>query len=117
MLRIAEDVLQPARFHDLAVIHHHDLLGDVGDDAQIMRDDQNRHPQFRLQVNDLLQYLGLNCHIQSSGRLVGDQQRRMADQGHGDHRPLAQPAGKFERVRSQRPGRVRKADHMQHFAG
>jgi hypothetical protein len=28
-------------------------IGDVGDDTQIMGDDQHGHPKFRLQINDL----------------------------------------------------------------
>ena len=45
-----------------------------------------------------LQDLRLDRDVERRRRLVGDQQRRAADQRHGDHRALAQAAGKLERI-------------------
>ena len=47
---------------------------------------------------DQLQDLRLDGDVERGGRLVGDQQRRPADQRHRDHRALAQAAGKLERI-------------------
>ncbi len=44
------------------------------------------------------QNLGLDGHIQRRGRLVGDQQPRVAGEGHGDHGALAHAAGKLVRI-------------------
>ena len=57
----------------------------------------------------------LNGHVQRGRRLVRDQQSGAADQGHGDHRPLAQPAGQFERIGAQCLGRIGETDQPQHF--
>ena len=107
--RIAEDVLQAARLHDLAAIHHHDLLGDIRHDAQIVGDHQHSHAQFGLQIPDQLEDLRLHRHVQRGGGLVGDQKCRAADQGHCDHRPLAQATGQLEGVGLERPLRIGKA--------
>ena len=42
--------------------------------------------------------LGLNRYIQGGGRLIGNQELWMVDQGHGNHDPLALPAGKLMRI-------------------
>ncbi len=49
MLRTAKDVFERAAFDDLAAIHDDDLFGDVGDDAEIVGDQQHRHAEFVLQ--------------------------------------------------------------------
>ena len=114
MLRIAEDVVQVARFDDLAAIHHHHVVGDVGDHPEIVGDHQQRHAQLGLQVLHEAQDLGLDGDVERGGRLVGDQQRRPADQRHRDHRPLAQAARQLERISAQRPLGIGEADHAQH---
>ena len=50
-----------------------------------------------------LQDLRLDGDVERGGRLVGDQQRRPADQRHGDHRPLAQPARQLEGIALRAP--------------
>ncbi len=92
MLRRLEQILHGAGFHDLAVIHDDDLVGDVGDHAQVVRDQQQRHLQFLLQIDHQFQDLRLDGDIQRGGRFIGDQQGRPADQRHRDHRALAQAA-------------------------
>ena len=99
---VAKDIVQAAAFHHLAVVHHDHLVGDVGDDAQVVRDDQHGHVELALKIVHQLQDLRLYRDVQRRRRLVGDQQRRAADQGHGDHRPLAQAAGELERIDAKR---------------
>ncbi len=81
-----------AGFHDLAVIDHDHLVGHVGDDAEIVGDEQHRHAELVLQVAQQLQDLRLDRHVERGRRLVGDQKRRLADQRHRDHRALAHAA-------------------------
>ena len=114
MLRIAENVVQVARFDDLAAIHDDHVVGHVRDHAEIVGDHQQRHAQLGLQVLHEAQDLGLDGDVQRGGGLVGDQQRRPADQRHRDHRALAQAARELERIGAQRPLRVGKAHHAQH---
>ena len=115
MGRRIEDILQRAAFHDLAVVHDHDFLRQVGDHAQVMGDDNNRHIEFLLQILQQLQDLCLDRNVQGGRWLVRDQQRRPADQGHSDHGPLPQAPGKLERVRLQGFCRIGKSDELQHL--
>ena len=48
-----------------------------------------------LMADEHLEHLGLHGHVERGGRLVGDQQLRVAGDGHGDHRPLAHAAGEL----------------------
>ena len=92
LLRIAEDVADRARLHDAAAIHHHDLGGHVRHDAKVVRDQEHRHAELALKVADELQNLRLDRDVERRGRLIGDQERRPADEGRGDHGALAQAA-------------------------
>ena len=117
MLRVGGNVVQVARLDHLAAIHHDHVVGDVGDHAEIVRDHQQRHAELFLQVLHEAQDLGLDGDVERGGRLVGDQQRRPADQRHGDHGALAQAAGQLERIGAQRALGIGEADHAQHVAG
>ena len=68
----------------------------------------------RLEVGEQVQDLRLHGDVQRGGRLVGDQQRRVVDQGHRDHRPLAHAAGELVRVLVEAARRLRDADPVQH---
>ncbi len=117
MLRLVEDVPQRAALHDRAVVGDHHLLGDVGDDAQVVGDDQHRHVQLGLQVLDDFQDLRLDGDVQRGARFVGDQQGGAAHQRHGDHRPLAHAAGKLVRVFADPLCRFGNSDGIQKVAG
>ena len=76
---------------DLARVHHRDAIGDARDDAEIVRDQDERHPELALQRLQQVQDLRLDRDVERGGRLVGDDQRRLAHQRHRDHHALAQP--------------------------
>ncbi len=59
--------------------------------------------------------LGLDRHVERRGRLVGDQQLRVAGERHGDHRPLPHAAGELVRVVVDAFFRRRDADLVEHF--
>ena len=50
MLRIVEDRRPRRAFHHAAGVHHRDLVGHFGDDAKIVRDQDDRHAGLLLQV-------------------------------------------------------------------
>ena len=62
----------------LAQVHDHHLVGHLGDHAQVVGDEHDRHAQVALQLLHQLQDLRLGGHIQGGGRLVGDQQAGLA---------------------------------------
>ena len=51
-------------FDDGAMLHHHDPIGDLGDDTEIVRDEQNSRPLSNLQFADELQDLGLRGDVE-----------------------------------------------------
>ena len=99
---------------DLARVHHRHLMCDARHHAKVVRDQQHRQPQIALQLGKQAQDLRLHRDVERGGRLVGDQQLRLAQQRHGDHHALAQPAGQLVRELAQ-PHRCRAdADPRQH---
>jgi hypothetical protein len=57
----------------------------------------------------------MSWRIERGGRLVGDQQRRPADECRGDHRALAQSARELEGIRVLRLDRIGEAHQAQHL--
>ena len=73
-------------------------VGDARDDAEIVRDQHQRHAELALQLGQQVQDLRLDGHVERGGRLVGDDQLGPAHQRHGDHHALAQAAGELVRI-------------------
>ena len=79
----------------------------------------HRHAGFLLQLLHQAQHLRLGGHVKRGCRLIGDQQVRLGDHGHGDHRALAHAAREFKRIGAPSALRVGKADALetlQHLA-
>ena len=98
VLGIGKQVGHIGALDDLAGVHHQHLVGDLGDHAEIVGDDQDRHAEPALQVAQEVENLGLDGDVERGRRLVGDQQRRLARQRHGDHDALAHAARQVVRI-------------------
>ena len=61
--------------------------------------------------------LRLNRHVQSRGRLVGDQQLGLAGERHGDHHPLPHTAAQFMGIAIRQRLRRRQTDQLQDMLG
>ncbi len=61
------------------------------------------------------QHLRLDRHVERGGRLVRDQQARIAGQRHRDHHALAHAAGELVRIGVDARRRIRNADEPQHL--
>ena len=92
VLRTPQHILGRPLFDDAALPHDDDAMGDVRDDAEIMRDEQDAGAAPRPQLGDQLEDLRLRGDVEGGRRLVRDQQRRIEDERAGDHRALALPA-------------------------
>ncbi len=75
------------------------------------------HAVALLEPLDEVEDLGLGGDVERRGRLVGDQQRRIAGERHGDHGALAHAAGIFERVAVDRPLGIGNLDLAEQFDG
>ena len=98
MPRRGEDVALRAALHELSRIHHHDAVGDLGHDAHVVGDEDDGRTVVTPELFDQAQDLGLDGHVEGRGRLVGDEQRRVAGERHGDHGSLAHPARQLVRI-------------------
>ena len=68
-----EDGVDGAHLDDPAVAHDRDLVGDLGDDAHVVGDEQHRHVVRDLQALDEIEDRGLGRDVERGRRLVGDQ--------------------------------------------
>ena len=102
-------------FHHPPGVHDRDPVGAAGDDAQVVGDQDDRHPQPAAQVVDQLQDLLGDGDVQRGGRLVGDQQLGLAGQRHGDHHALPHAAGQLVRVAGHPLGGAGHADQPEHL--
>ena len=66
-------------------------MGCLGDDAEVVRDQDDRGAYPLLQVAQELEDLGLDSDVQRRGWLVGDQDLGVARQRYGYDDPLAHP--------------------------
>jgi hypothetical protein len=100
---------------DPAGIHHHDLVTGLGDHAEIVGDEQDRHPELALQRAEQIEDLGLDRDVERGGRLVGDQQVRLARERHRDHHALAHPARQLVGIGIDALVGRRDADQPEHL--
>ena len=98
MLRIVEDRGTRRALHHAAGVHHRDLVGHLGDDAEVVGDQDDRHAGLLLQFAQQVEDLRLHRDVERGGGFVGDQQVGLAGQRHGDHHALAHAAGHLVRV-------------------
>ncbi len=98
LARAPEDLADRAFLDDPAAIHHHHAVGHLRDDRHVVGDEQHRHAVLALQAVDQGEDFGLDRDVERGGRLVGDQQPRLAGHRHGDDDALAHAAGKLMRI-------------------
>jgi len=89
-------------------------MGDLGDDAQIVGDKQDRHAELLLQSPQQVEDLCLDGDVEGGRRFVGDQQRRGAGKRHRHHDPLAHAARHLVRIVVESVGGVRNLRVPEH---
>ena len=104
--RLGEEAFARGFLDDFPGVHHADALRHLRHHAQIVRDQQHPHATLGLQAAQEIENLRLNGHVKRGGRLVGNQQARLAGQCHGDHHPLLHATGKLERIFAQASWRI-----------
>jgi hypothetical protein len=76
------------RFDDRAGVHDEHTVRPRRDDAEIVRDEDDRHLEVAAKCIDEVEDLRLDRHVERGRRLVGDQQLRAAGERHRDHHAL-----------------------------
>ena len=96
--RVLEDVAGRALLDQPPGVEHADAVAHVGDDAEVVADEEHARAELLAQVRDEVEHLGLHGGVEARGRLVEDQQRRVRGQRHGDHDALQHAARELVRV-------------------
>ena len=104
-------------FHKLSLTHDKHAVGDLPDNAEVMRDEQHRQAFGALQIGQKVEDLGFDGDVERRCRLVGDQHVGIVGKRHGDHHPLALAAGQFVRIAGKPCLRPRNADPVQQVEG
>ncbi len=98
---------------DAGGVHDDDVVGDLGDDAEVVGDHDDRAAELVLQALHQVEDLRLGGHVERRGRLVGDQQVGVVDERHRDHHALAHAARELVRVVVDALLGARDADRLQ----
>ena len=90
MVRAVEHVVGVADLHDPTEVHHGDAVGEVSDHTEVVADEQVARALLGLQLRQQVEDCGLHGYIERTGRLVGDDDARVAGKGAGDCDALLQ---------------------------
>ena len=110
---LANSVARGRLLDDLAGVHHRDLVGATGDDAEVVGDEDHRHVALALLVGEQVEDLRLHGDVERGGGLVGEEQLRAAGQRDGDGDALAHAAGELVRVLVEAPLGLGDADGVE----
>ena len=94
----AQHLFGAAKLHQIAAIHHRHLVGNVGDHAHVVGHQHAAHLTLFAEGADELEDLILDGDVERRGRLVGDDEFRIAGEGDGNDHPLAHAAGELVRI-------------------
>ncbi len=110
---LAEHVAGGAGLDDLAGVHDDDAIRHLGDQEEIMADQEQAHGRFALDGSEPIEDLGLDGDIERRGRLIGHEQLGLGCERHGNHHALLHAAGQVVRIVAQAPFGRGDADSME----
>ena len=113
VLRMREQLVHRRLLGLAPRVHDDDAVGDVGDDAEVVRDEDDRRAEPLADVAHEVEDPRLDRHVERRRRLVGDQDLRVAGERDRDHHALAHPARELVRVLVDPAGRRRDADEVE----
>ena len=113
MLRIREDLLGGGGLNDVTGVHNLHAVGHTGHHTHGVGDHHHTGTGFALEVAHQVQNLGLNGHVQSSCRLIGDEKLRVTRERHSDHHSLTHTTRELVRVLIHASFCIRNTNHLQ----
>ena len=81
---IVEQLAPRRDFDDAPVVHDRHAVGDVFDDGEVVRDEQHRQAELRLQILQEIEDLRLHGDVEGRHRLVANDKLGTQDQRAGD---------------------------------
>ena len=113
MPRCGEQVVDPCLFDDLAGVHHHHPIGELGHHPEVVGDDDHRDVTIPVERPKQIEDLRLDRHVECGGGLVGDEHFGFQRQRHRDHHALPHAAGEFVRLIPNAPLRIGDPHHAE----
>ena len=113
--RIAEELRRRRLLAHLAIAHHHHVVGDLAHEREVVGDEEHRHLVALLEGGHEIHDLALYGDVERGGRLIGNQQLRLAGDRHRDHHALLLAAGELERIGVKPPLGLGDTDLHQQF--
>lgn len=95
VLRAVKDDISGSVFHDLAGIHHGDVIGEVAHYREVVGNKEHGQIQFVAQFEEKIENLGLDGNVQSGYRFIREHQFRFGCEGAGDGNPLSLTTREF----------------------
>jgi len=83
--------------HDLPGVEHHDAVAQLGDQREVVGDEEHGHAALVAQLPQQLDDFRLDGDVERGRGLVGHEQLRVARHGDGDHDPLQHAARQLGR--------------------
>ena len=111
--RVVEDLVDARELDHAAGVHDDDPVGELGDQAEVVRDEDGRGVRLLLRRPEHLHDLRLDRDVERRRRLVGDEDSRLVRDRHRDHRALAHPARELVRVLVDSTLGERHADELE----
>ena len=97
MARVGEEFQRWALFNDASGVENGKAGGDLGDDSEVVGDEEKGEAEVALETGEEFEDLFLHGDVERGGGLVGDKQARGAGEGHGNQRALSEAAGELMR--------------------
>ena len=88
MLRRGEELPHWSLFDQASRLHDGDMIRHFGNDAEIVRDQEERQPETLLLIAQQFEDLCLDRHVEGRRWFVGDQQLGPTGECHRDQRAL-----------------------------
>ena len=95
MLGFTKNMVGLPLLRDDPGIHHVNTIGNRRDHSEIVGNIEERHVPFFLQFSKQAEDLGLDRHVQSRRRLIGNHEVGIACEGHGNHHALSLTAAEL----------------------
>ena len=95
VVRAAEDRLRVADLLQAAEVHDRDPVGDVADDAEVVRDEDVAHAFLRLQLDEEVEDRRLHRDVERRRGLVAEDDARLARERARDRHALLEAAGEL----------------------
>ncbi len=96
--RLLQDLPRIAEFDHLAPSQHHDSVGDLGDDGEVVGDIERRGAMLPDELAEGGEAFDLSRHVERGGRLVEDENVGLGDHRHRRHHALELSAGNLMRI-------------------